>query len=358
MGHGFHLVRSDEHVAEIEALAGLLGGQVGLDGLLPHLKYAARPSRIGAILGRAVDRAWAWDAYDTRDPRWWPQGITSSADASESEEYAGRRLLVATWYSHDLGGGSHGSRVTFLDLDTLRYRHVLLVAPRLDDEGRLGLAPLRIHAGGIVWRGRNLHVAATSQGFVSCRIDDVMRVEGDDGAPDRCGIVDGRVTSYGHRYVLPVRFAYQAHTTRGHRQLRYSFLSLDRSTPAPGLLAGEYARRRDASTRLVRFDLDASGLLVAGDDGASVPVTLDDGGVVRMQGAVTAHGRHHVTVSNGSWLPGSVYVGRPGSLRASHLATPMGPEDLSYWPSTDRLWSVTEHPRRRWIVSMPAGRFD
>jgi len=53
-----------------------------------------------------------------------------------------------------------------------------------------------------------------------------------------------------------------------------------------------------------------------------------------------------------------VHVGRPGSLRQARLATPMGPEDLCFWPSEDLLWSVTEHPRRRWVYAMPRRRFD
>lgn len=355
---GVHLRRTDENVAEIEALAGLLGGRVGLDGLVDNLKYQVRPSRLGRLLGRAVDTAYAWNDYDSRDLRWWPQGISTSADASDAETYAGHRLVVTTWYSKDLGDGSYGSRVTFLDLETLRYRHVLLVAPAMGEDGQLTLRPLRIHAGGLVWRGPYLHVAATARGFVTCRVDDIMRVEGDDGAPDRFGVVDGRVLSYGHRHVLPVRFAYQAHADEGHERLRYSFMSLDRSTDPPGVLGGEYSRG-GTPARLARFDLaPGTELLATGEDGYSRPATLADGGVVRMQGAVVAGGRHHLTVSHGPWCPGSAYVGHPGGFRRRRFAVPMGPEDLAYWPSTDRLWSLTEHPRRRWIVSMPRSWFD
>ena len=78
-----------------------------------------------------------------------------------------------------------------------------------------------------------------------------------------------------------------------------------------------------------------------------------------MQGAVIAAGRYHVTVSHGPWMPGTMCAGRePGSMRVRRWALPMGPEDLSYWPSTDRIWSVTEHPRRRWIVAMDRAWFD
>ncbi|MGZ5404411.1 MAG: hypothetical protein ACXWDL_07155 [Nocardioides sp.] len=341
---GVHLSRTDENVAEIEALASLLGGRVGLDGVLADLGSQARPSRLGRLLGRAVGEAYTWEDRDARDLRWWPQGISTSADASESEVVGGRRLLALTWYSRQVGGVSHGSRVTILDLDTLRYRHVLLVVPILDDQGGLRLEPLHVHAGGLVWCGPYLHVAATSRGFVTCRLDDVLPAA-------------GRVESHGHDYVLPVRFSYRAHAEEGQHKLRYSFLSLDRAA-APTLVVGEYGRGSD-TTRLVRFGVDAeSALLLAGDDGLSRPLALDDGGVVQMQGAVIARGRYYVTTSHGQWRPGSVYAGQPGSFTPYRLAVPMGPDDLAYWPSTDRLWSVSEHPRRRWIFSMRRAWFD
>ncbi len=355
---GVHLVRTDENVAEIDALAAVLGGRVGLDGVLDDLKWRARKSLLGRLLGRAVSRAITWDAYDRRDPRWWPQGISTSADASDTEDVAGRRVLVTTWYSKKLDGASYGSRVTFLDLDTLRYRHVLLVVPSLDENGALVLEPLRIHAGGVVWAGPYLHVAATSRGFVTVRLDDIMRVPGDDDHGDEFGVDGQRVASYGHRYVLPVRFRYRAETDDGHSRLRYSFLSLDRRSEPPTMIAGEYGRG-DASTRLARYHLDPETWLLATDeDGCSRPIGLEDGGVVRMQGAVVAGGRYHVTVSEGPFKPGSVYAGQPGSLRRHRFATPMGPEDLAYWPSTDELWSVSEHPRRRWLFAMRRSWFD
>jgi hypothetical protein len=356
--HGLHLTRTSENLSEIEALAGLLGGRTGLPGLLGNLKYRAERSSVPRLLGRAVDRAWRWNDYDSRDHRWWPQGISSSADAGDDETYDGRRLLVTTWYAKDLGHGSYGSRVTFVDLDSLRYRHVLLVAPSLDDDGRLVLRPLRIHAGGLVWRGPYLHITATSRGFYTCHVDDVMRVEGDDARPDRFGVEEDRVASYGHRYVLPVRFAYRARAEKGQSGLRFSFLSLDRSTSPPSLLAGEYGRGTQ-STRLARFEMDeATSLLVPGDDDRVQPAWLDEAGVRQMQGAVTARRRYYITVSRGARWPGTVFVGTPGSLSKRSLAVPVGPEDISYWPSSDRLWSLTEHPGRRWFFSMRRGWFD
>jgi hypothetical protein len=349
---GVHLHRTGENRAEIDALAALLGGRVGLRGVLAELNRRGRAVRTRPFWppGRAVHRAFTWDREDRRTTQWWPQGISTSADASDSGDVEGRRLIAVTWYAKDLGQGSQGSRVTFVDRDDRRYRHVLLVVPRLARDGSVQVRPLRVHAGGLVWCGGHLHVAATSRGFMTFRLDDVMRVRDADG---------DRVSSFGYRYVLPVRFAYQASAEEGHEKLRYSFLSLDRATSPPQLVAGEYASGDRGTRRLVHYPLDPASLLLhAGEDGISRPLRLEERGVAHTQGVAVARGSYYLTVSTGRLKPGSVYVGRPGAFRRFPMATPMGPEDLSWWPSTDELWSVTEHPHRRWVFSMRRGWFD
>ena len=353
-----HLVRTDENVDEIDALAERLGGRVGLPALLADLDRRARRT---LAPGRAVHRALTWDAADRRDPRWWPQGISTSADASDTEDVEGRRMLVVSWYAKDLPGepgSQQGSRITFLDLETRRYRHVLLVVPgaqrrrpgpgaaaRARRRARL-VRPLPAHRR---HRPRRHHLP----------VDDLLRVPDDAlGDVGRLGLEDDRVSSFGYRYVLPVRFAYRAVTDDGLERLRYSFLSLDRSASTPQLVVGEYGNSCQ-TRRLARFPLDPETLFLAeGEDGVSRPVVLDDGGVVRTQGAAIARGRWYLTRSTGPWVPGSVYVGEPGAFRRYRWATPMGPEDIAWWPSTDLLWSVTEHPRRRWVYAMKRSWFN
>lgn len=359
---GVHLHRSGENRAAIDALAAMVGGRVGLPGVLADLDRRGRevPTRWCRPPGRAVHRAFTWDREDRRTTQWWPQGISTSADASDTEAVDGRQVFAVTWYAKDLGEGGQGSRVTFVDRADQRYRHVLLVVPRLARDGSLQVLPLRVHAGGVVWAGDHLHVAATSRGFMTFRLDDLMRVpDHGSGAPDRLGVDGDRVSAYGYRYLLPVRFTYQAFAEEGHEKLRYSFLSLDRSASPPHLVAGEYASGEHGSRRLVHYPLDPESLLLhAGQDGISRPLRLERKGVARTQGVAVVDGGYYLSVSMGSVLPGSVYVGRPGAFRRHLMATPMGPEDLSWWPSTDELWSVTEHPRRRWVFSMQRSWFD
>jgi hypothetical protein len=242
---------------------------------------------------------------------------------------------VVSWYAKN----GQGSRLSFLDLARRRYRHVLLVEPT-----EAGVRPLRVHAGGVVWHGPYLHVAATARGFVTCRVDDLLRVP-----------AAGLVETYGYRFLLPMRFAYRAGTDAGLERLRYSFLSLDRE--ASQLVVGEYGGASQTQ-RLARFPVDPVTSFLVEEEGISHPLALDDGGVVRAQGAAVARGWWYLTSSHGPRTPGSVYAGQPGAFREHRWATPMGPEDIAWDPDSDLLWSVTEHPRRRWVYSMKRSRFS
>ena len=352
-----HLTRGPERSKPIEALVRACGGRVGLAGVLDDLNRAGRPAYAP---GTAVDRAFRWDREDSLSRRWWPQGITTSADAgagtAAGETYAGRAVVVTTSYSKRLDGVAKGCRISVVDVtdpDRVRYRHVLLVEAVLDADGAVDLRPVRAHAGGVVWRGRHLHVAATATGLHTFDVDDVVPVEVT-GRPAQVGRQDdGQMAGYGHRYVLPVRFTHAAGAV-GTTALRYSFVSLTHGSE-PELLAGEYGRG-DMTTRLVRFPLDSAGLPASDDVGVITPELLGVGGVPQMQGAVTVDGRLHVTASNGRFRRGSLWTGRTELLRHPR-ALPVGPEDISWWPSTDRLWSLTEYPGSRLVFTVPRGRF-
>ena len=353
---GVHLVRTAERRDEADALADRLGGRVGLRGVLADLNRAARPCRVP---GLAVRWGFRWDAEDDHSLRWWPQGITTSADAHDTEDFEGRSVVVTSAYSKVVGGHGKGARLSFVDVTdptAPRYRHVLLVEPFRDDDGRVDVRPLNVHAGGIVWHGDHLHVAGTRRGLVTCRLDDIVRVP-TDGDPSRLGFDGDRLHGFGYRYLLPLRFGYDAVTGDGSEQLRYSFVSLDRSGAAHGLVAGEYGRGR-MTTRLVRFEIDArSGLLRTDEQGTSRPLLLDERGVGHMQGAAVVDGRWYVTTSAGRYGLGSVWSGTPGDLRRHRFALPAGPEDLTYWPSRDELWSLSEYPRHRYVFAMDRRHF-
>lgn len=337
---GLHLTRTAENGAEIDALAAALaadgGGRVGLAGMLPDLTGRLRRTFAPTprLLGLKVSRAYTWEAFDRRDPEWWPQGITTSALTGFKEDF-GHDVLASSWYSKH----GAGSRISIIDLERSRYGHVLLVTPTLVD-GEPGFKPLKVHAGGIVWHGDYLHVAGTGRGFFSCRLEDLLRVP-----------AGSSYETFGHRYVLPVRFAHRGNADEGQAKLRFSFFTIDRSTTEPTLVVGEYGSRKQ-TRRMARFPLDpATGLVAADAEGLARPV-IDERGQARMQGVSVVDGVYYVTSSRSGYLPGSVYVGAPGSFREHRWATVIGPEDLVWWPETKRFWSVSEHPRRRWIFGM------
>jgi hypothetical protein len=355
---GVHLLRGDDRADDVDALAERLGGRVGLPAVLDDLDRTAPVVRVPA---RAAHYGFRWDADDVRSARWWPQGVTTSSDAvsgSGEDLLGGRPVVVASAYSHAVGGVSHGSRISVVDLSTHRrprYRHVLLVEAFRRHDGRVDMRPVRVHAGGIVWHGGHLHVAGTTRGLSTFRLADVLRVPAGDAS--RIGVRDSpaAVDAFGHRYVLPLRFSYAARTPPGQSGLRYSFASLDRSASPHELVTGEYSL--SSPTRLARYPIDPGTSLLREDgQGRSLPAWLSDGGIPHMQGAASVDGTWFVTVSRGRYRQGSLWVGRPGRLRELRHQLPVGPEDITYWPERDELWSLSEYPRARYVFAMPRGR--
>lgn len=339
---GIALERSDDNAAGVDALTALItaagGARIGVHGLLDRLPAQGRRLRrtfapTPRLLGRKVTAAFTWEAADRRDHDWWPQGITTSA-LTGVREHHGHDVLATSWYAK----GDAGSRISIVDLEARRYEHVLLVDPVITD-GEVQVRPLAVHAGGLVWHGPHLHVAATARGFLTARTDDLLEV------PDGAG-----VQTFGHRYVLPVRLAHRGRAAEKGQRLRFSFLTLDRSGDEPALVVGEYGGPQ-ASRRLARFALDPATGLPGGAEGRSEP-EIDDRGETRMQGIAVVDGVSYLTRSRGPATRGSAYVGSPGAWREHRHATPIGPEDLVWWPETESLWSVSEHPRRRWIYAM------
>ncbi|QIK67460.1 hypothetical protein G7072_14900 [Nocardioides sp. HDW12B] len=343
----------------IDALVEASGGRVGLTGVLGHLNRVAEPAW-GP--GSAVSHAFAWDEADQRSRRWWPQGVTSSSEARlpRGDPWPGPPVLLTTSYAKKVGGLDKGSRITVADLgdpDRVRYRHVLLVRAVRDDTGAVDLRPVKAHAGGVVWHGPWLYVAATRRGVLAFRLDDVVRVS--PAPPDRLGRhEDGDgLAGFGHGYALPLHHVLgppepsdgEAATPPA---MRYSFLSLARGLDGrTALLAGEYDAG-GGTRRLVVFDLDATGAPVTDPSGVAASTHVADG-VDRMQGAVwLPDGRLAVTASDGRYRRGHLWVGAPGALERRRSAVPVGPEDLTSWPERGELWTATEYPGHRLAVAL------
>ncbi len=378
----FFLERTAGRGAHNDALAAATGGRVGLEGLLAELDRTGRRARRSRLLRGATTTAFAWDRRDDLSRRWWPQGITTSADAGAltgEEQYAGRSVVLTSSYSKVVDGVGHGARISVVDVtdpDRIRYDHVLLVKA-VADEGGVRLEPVHAHAGGLVWHGDHLHVAATRKGFHTFRLSDLVAVgRGGGGAGGNGGDGDGEgdrglgplpgggFGAFGHRWVLPTRLGHAARTDEGGSPFRYTYLSSVQEDDGVSLLTGEYTHpAQRGSARLAEIAVDPTTGLPALDAEGRVRPTLLGEGVVQAQGAVRVRSRLYVSSSNGRFRRGSVWVGdraqvAPGSFDRRAGALPVGPEDLAHWPSRDELWTVSEYPGRRRVVAVDRARLD
>ena len=332
----------------IEALAQRGWRRASLDDLLDSLDRTATP--VDPPPAAAAAYAFRWDDTDIADPGWWPQGITTSADAGDSDELGGRRIVVVAWYAKGFLGLSRGTRLTFVDVtdrERPRYRHVALVRPvRPWWSRRVTTRPVRIHAGGICWYGPSILVADTTGGLRTFLLDDLLQAEAGSDAEAAAGTP----------FVLPQRTSYRAVNDRGVDPFRFSFVSLDRTGTEHQIVAGEYGRG-DRRNRLIRFSVDATraALAMAGGEAQPLEILLD--GLPHMQGAAVVRGCYYLSTSRGSSTSGTLWVRRPdGQLEQHKGVLAVGPEDLTYWPQRDELWSCCEYPGRRYVYAMPLDR--
>jgi len=343
---GLRLQEQPDRRKLIDDLAEQLGGRVGIDGVLSDLNRQA--VQVEPPPATAADYAFAWNDGDSKNTQWWPQGITTSADASDVDDIAGRRVLMVGWYAKKVKGYTRGTRLSVVDIsDAARpsYRHVLLVEPRTNSHtDAVTMEPVPVHAGGIIWYGPSVLVADTHGGLRVFDVDDCMHVS-DDG-------------HYGYRYVLPQRTSYKAVNNEGFEPFKFSFVSLDRTAGEHQLIAGEYGKN-GATTRLVRFAFEPGQPRLAMRGGYSPPLELVADKLEHMQGATTVNGTYYISTSRGSLRPGTMWVRRPGeALLEFRGVLAKGPEDLTYWPQRDRLWNLCEYPKHRFVYSMPRAQFD
>ncbi|WP_262852768.1 hypothetical protein [Mumia quercus] len=295
------------------------------------------------VPGRAVTRGLGWEPADASTEHWYPQGVTTSADAADGA--TDRDLLVVSWYARHRPRRT-GSRLTFVDLAAGRYRHVLLVRAVRTPWG-VRARPVPIHAGGIAWYGPYLYVAATRAGILLFRVADLLRSD----QAERGHRVASRL---GYEAVLPEYARLSAWSRDEGSRLRYSFLSLAYGGDGepPALVAGEYGGV-GRTQRLWRFALDpATHLPVREPTGRAVPTELHAAQSARMQGAAVLDGRWFVTTSQGRGNAGDLLVGAPGGFRRHKGVLPTGCEDITAWPQRRELWSVTEWPQMRWVYAV------
>ncbi|KAJ4292694.1 hypothetical protein N0V90_009357 [Kalmusia sp. IMI 367209] len=325
-----------------------------LDKALPNVKVSAilsdlnhaNPKTSPAVKHLISSSGYSWahtPSYDDQNTeKWYPQGITTSADAYASGTYEGKRLQLVTWHSDHYESGKRGARISFVSQGTAtkKYRNVLLVQPKGsgDFEAIGGL-----HAGGVVWYGNLVYVVDTTGGLRVFDLNHLWKV--DDGIKDKVG------KQTNGKYVLPQVRRYNWQKKSGVKDMRFSFVSLDRTTTPDSLLIGEYhATRTDC--RLIRFSLDYTTRLLKTASGIATAVEAVSHGNKKIQGAASINGKFFLTQSGGNLLSFSW----KGGKKTTTNAFPKVPEDLSYEKGVG-LWTMMEEPGARSVFAVDPSKF-
>jgi len=305
-----------------------------------------------------------WDSGDSKVAYWLPQGVTGSSDADDDGRWGDRRVMAVSWH-YDTGAAGtsldKGVRVSFVDMATGKYRHVLLVEPTRTAVPDFKAVP--IHAGGLAWLGRYLYVADTNRGV---RLFDMERILQVSTGEDLIGKHGDAYYAHNYRYVLPQVAAYRQATVPAApcapsaASLCFSSISLDRSTTPDSLVVGEYRDGRSTDPavdggRVVRYPVAADTRKLVLDAGKVMPTDAVIVPRSNVQGVQTWQGRY--------------YVGRSSALKHSFLysLTPNGPVTTWSWAiggedlyhehgagiTAGSVWTATEHVDRRVVFAVP-----
>jgi hypothetical protein len=300
--------------------------------------------------------AFCWQSGDDFTTDWYPQGITTSADANADGKYENKIVVLTSWY-YNGSGDNKGVRVSFVDFANASappYRHVLLVEPYKDASGKPNFRAVPVHAGGIFWYGHFLYIADTWGGL---RVFDTRHIwKVSTGDKSKIGRQpDGAYHAYDYAYTLPQALTFSASTSGNYPALRYSAVSLDRTSSPQSVIVPEYDAD-GTGTRVVRYPIDEQTfLLKPSDDGYAHGNEAYQVDIRSMQGATAIAEKFYVSSSRGASTQGAVYTLTKTNGPTEHArALPPGPEDFSYWRSKDQLWTLAEHPGKRSVLAIKA----
>lgn len=375
----------------LDTLSGNMGGNVGVEGVLDDTDHALRNTadcsareRSALPVEPTATRAYCWDRADARTGQWQPRSVTTSGDADVTGQWGTRRVILAGWTRHGAesaptAGREGFAKVAFVDAtdpEALRYRWVLLVAPR---SGGKDFTAVRSGLGGMVWYQDKLIVtAAHGAGLLVFDLHRVLRTGVAGAAVGRTA--DG-YSAAGYRYVMPAIGSYDpdgGSCTRGRDRAVPCFgsLSLDRTTTPASLVATEAASGRAERTRVWRYPFSTAayrtGLLADAQghvDAVEAYSTKGTGvsGVLSHRSAGAREARWYVgrPSGNGGGLHGSLWRQNGDGAQAaictadqSHACWGVGPGALSYWPQTGELWTLTDTAARRVLYAVPLSSVD
>ncbi|MEV6014490.1 MULTISPECIES: hypothetical protein [unclassified Streptomyces] len=374
----------------LDTLSGNMGGNVGVDGVLGDTDHAMRGTgdctadeRDALPVEPTATRAYCWDDADARTTQWRPRSVTTSGDADDDGAWGTHQVILSGWThrdgraaARDRDGGL--ARIAFVDAtdpDALRYRWVLLVAPRA---GGRDFTAVRTGLGGMVWYQDKLIVTADhGDGLLVFDLHRLLRADVDSPAVGRVG---HGYSAAGYRYVLPAIGSYDPEggsciRGRDHAVPCIGSLSLDRTTAPDSLVATEAAGDRPQRTRLWRYAFSTAayrtGLLADAQghvDAAEAYTTKGSAisGALAHRSAGAREAQWYIgRPSDGSGGHGSLWRQNGDGAGAatctadqSHACWGLGTGSLSYWQRTGELWSLSDAAERRVLYAVPLASVD
>ena len=343
----------------------------------------------GGVAPLAPAVKYCWDSGDSVSQEWIPQAITGVSDAQADEYWGTKRPVVTAWYDDNTycptptsnACNEKGVRLSFLDPDTGKYRHVLLVYPYYNSYNHISYEAINIHAGGIAWYKYYLYVADTFHGVRVFDLRHILDLDPDqnpatnDPTPDglTSDIQDGSQIgrqnnvwySYGYRYVLPQVTSYDFAATQSNSSSestcvatgapKASYLSVDRSGTPPQLVMGEYCTTDATHTvngRVGTLPIDDTDGLLQSTGGTVTALSAYALPQHQTQGAARYQGHWYFDESHGYsdaglWRATAASDGTL-TLTGGEIRTAVGAEDLyvEHGQATGNpplLWSLSEH---------------
>jgi hypothetical protein len=308
-----------------------------------------------------LETGFRFDSADNSDCKSYPQGITTSRDAvgtADSGNYDGHQLVLVSWYTNDVCGGSgERSRITLVDWDATypnKYRKVLLVEPT-GTATTPNFKDIPIHAGGVSWYGDYLYVADTGRGM---RVFDMRKIlkTNTGGTADQIGRQpSGVYYAHNYAYVLPQVGTITSSTTSG-TALRWSTISLDRVSRS--IVVTEYTCQSGCTSypnrapRAVRYPFGSGGTFAASTT-ATQALQLP---WYNLNGVASHNGRWWFASSGQKQL----YYWTPAAGSATY-GWVSGAESISYWEddtNPDLLWTLQEGVGNRNVFAVTQSTYD
>ncbi len=264
-------------------------------------------------------------------------------------------MTAATWHNAD----DTAIRVSFLDLATNKYRHVLLVEPTSNSN----FAAVTGHGHGMYWSGNKL-VVATSGSVL--RVFDLRAHLAHRHSPARSGLgADGKYHALWHAFALPQIGAYWyagGGCANTDRQPSLASPASRSTTPTGSFVAAEHTdtrRRPDRPLAARRRRPVSRSQRCWRRPGCRRHSTLRSGGC---RAAVSYNGVFVITgvcpeyadnIGDGVDYPSCLHRGTAGASTTVWTKAPKNTENLSYWPATNELWLLNEQLRERVAVHIP-----